>query len=183
MVDTFAHSWQGRDLIYALVSTPEHVADADGIAARQQLLRDPRITTPEEAAEIAATNPAIVWYMANVHGREPSGGDAAIQILYELAARTDAEVTGMLDHLLVGLIPTQNPDGRENLSRDNVYGFDMNRDWFARTQPETDGKLDLLNRFPPSWPWTPTRTGRGSSSSRRTPTPSTTRSARSRSTG
>src|SRR5262245_22401985 len=76
MVDTFAHSWQGRDLVYALVSTPEHVADADGIAARQQLLRDPRITTPEEAAEIAATNPAIAWYMANVHGREPSGGDA-----------------------------------------------------------------------------------------------------------
>ena len=49
-----------------------------------------------------ATNPAIVWYMANVHGREPSGGDAAIQILYELAARTDAEVTRTLDHLLVG---------------------------------------------------------------------------------
>ena len=25
----------------------------------------------------------------------------------------------------------------------------MNRDWFARTQPETDGKLELLRRFPP----------------------------------
>ena len=34
------------------------------------------------------------------------------------------------------------------MSRDNVYGFDMNRDWFARTQPETDGKLDLLSRSP-----------------------------------
>ena len=26
-------------------------------------------------------------------------------------------------------------------TRRNAYGFDMNRDWFARTQPETDGKL------------------------------------------
>ena len=25
----------------------------------------------------------------------------------------------------------------------------MNRDWFRRTQPETDGKLRLLSRFPP----------------------------------
>ena len=24
----------------------------------------------------------------------------------------------------------------------------MNRDWFARTQPETDGKLELLRQYP-----------------------------------
>ena len=39
------------------------------------------------------------------------------------------------------IIPTQNPDGREADTRRNVYGFDLNRDWFARTQAETDGKL------------------------------------------
>ena len=25
----------------------------------------------------------------------------------------------------------------------------MNRDWFARTQPETDGKLEAIRRYPP----------------------------------
>ena len=25
----------------------------------------------------------------------------------------------------------------------------MNRDWFARTQPETDGKLEILRKYPP----------------------------------
>ncbi len=25
----------------------------------------------------------------------------------------------------------------------------MNRDWFARTQPETDGKLEVLRQYPP----------------------------------
>ena len=25
----------------------------------------------------------------------------------------------------------------------------MNRDWFARTQPETDGKIELMRRYPP----------------------------------
>ena len=47
------------------------------------------------------------------------------------------------------LLPTQNPDGREADTRRNAYGFDLNRDWFARTQPETDGKVELLRRYPP----------------------------------
>ena len=46
-------------------------------------------------------------------------------------------------------MPTQNPDGRELGQRRNVNGFDMNRDWFARTQPETDGKLDVIREYPP----------------------------------
>ena len=45
---------------------------------------------------------------------------------------------------MVAILPTQNPDGRELDTRRNAYGFDMNRDWFARTQPETDGKLEAL---------------------------------------
>ena len=47
------------------------------------------------------------------------------------------------------LLPTQNPDGREADTRRNAYGFDLNRDWFARTQRETDGKLQPLRRYPP----------------------------------
>ena len=47
------------------------------------------------------------------------------------------------------ILPTQNPDGREADTRRNAYGFDMNRDWFARTQPETDGKLEMLRELPP----------------------------------
>ena len=46
------------------------------------------------------------------------------------------------------LLPIQNPDGRELDTRRNIYGFDMNRDWFARTQPETDGKIELLREYP-----------------------------------
>ena len=46
------------------------------------------------------------------------------------------------------ILPTQNPDGREADTRRNAYGFDMNRDWFARTQPETDGKVEMLRQLP-----------------------------------
>lgn len=145
----FATSWRGTPLLYSLVGTPENVERIDAIASSQRLLRDPRRTGAAEARRIARRQPAIVWYTGNVHGNETSGADAAISILYELAARTDCEVNGMLRRLVVGIIPTQNPDGRDEFSRQNAYEFDMNRDWFARTQPETDGKLDLLAKYPP----------------------------------
>jgi hypothetical protein len=146
---TFATSWNGTPLVYSLVASKSNLARVEEIARKQQALRDPRRTSASEARRIARSSPAIVWYTANVHGNETSGADAAIQILYELAARTDCTVKDMLDEVVVGIIPTQNPDGRDAFSRTNVYNFDMNRDWFARTQPETDGKLDLLAKYPP----------------------------------
>jgi hypothetical protein len=148
-VGQYATSWRGTPLLYALVGTPQNVARADEIAAEQERLRDPRVTAAAQAASIARDNPAIVWYSGNVHGQENSGGDAALQILYEAAARTDCAVEEMRDRLLIGVIATQNPDGRDSATRANDYGFDMNRDWFARTQPEIDGELALLDRYPP----------------------------------
>ena len=90
----------------------------------------------------------VLWLMGNVHGDEESATDAELRVLYELADRDDCAARQILDNTLVGIIPTQNPDGREADTRQNSYGFDMNRDWFARTQTETDTKLELLRRYP-----------------------------------
>jgi hypothetical protein len=70
-------------------------------------------------------------------------------VLWELADRSDCAAQQIRDAAVVVILPTQNPDGREADTRRNAYGFDMNRDWFARTQPETDGKLELLRDYPP----------------------------------
>ena len=148
-VGQFATSWNGTPLLYALVGTEANVERAEEIAAAQRALRDPRTVKPSVANQVIEDSPAIVWYAGNVHGNETSGADAAIQILYELAARSDCEVKDVLDELVVGIIPTQNPDGRDAASRTNAYGFDMNRDWFARTQPEINGIVNLLNAYPP----------------------------------
>jgi hypothetical protein len=148
--DTFATSWNGTQMVYSFVGEPADVADPARVAADQNRLKDPRVTTPDQAAQLASSIPAIAWYTANVHGGETSGADAAITMLYELAARTDCEVASIRDNLLVGIIPTQNPDGRDLQQRTNVYNFDMNRDWYAKTQPETAGKLALLAKYPPS---------------------------------
>src|SRR3954447_9391610 len=144
-----ATSVQGRPLRYAVVGRPERVTSSglDAVRASAAKLMDPA-TSAREAARIAASDPAILWIAANVHGGEESGTDASLRVLYELADRADCAAQRILDQSVVVILPTQNPDGREADSRRNANGFDMNRDWFARTQPETDGKVELLRRYP-----------------------------------
>ena len=142
-----ANSVDGQTIHYAIVGTPDRVTP-EGLAAIQanlELLRNPQ-ADPGNAVEVT---PAILWVSGNVHGGEESGTDASLHALYELAARSDCVVDEILANSLVVILPTQNPDGREIGQRRNQYGFDMNRDWFARTQPETDGKLEVVRAYPP----------------------------------
>jgi hypothetical protein len=146
---TLGTTWEGRPIRYALVGNPENLTPAGlaGIQEAARTLRDPA-TSDREAAEVARRAPAVLWLMGNVHGGEESPTDAELRVLYELADRDDCAARQILDNALVGIIPTQNPDGREANTRQNSYGFDMNRDWFARTQRETDTKLELLRQYP-----------------------------------
>ena len=111
-------------------------------------LRDPA-TSADDAEALAASTPAILLVQANVHGGEESGTEASLRLLYELADRTDCVSDTILDNAIVVILPVQNPDGREADTRRNAYDIDMNRDWFARTQPETDAKLELYRQLPP----------------------------------
>ena len=58
------------------------------LKAAAATLRDPA-TSPAQARATAASAPAILWVAGNVHGGEESGTDASLQVLYELADRTD----------------------------------------------------------------------------------------------
>lgn len=141
---------QGRPVRYAIAGKPENVTPA-GLArvrAATARIRDPR-TPDAEVRRLAKSTPQILWIAGNVHGNEESGTDASLRVLRDLADRTDCAAKRITDHAIVVIMPTQNPDGREADTRTNAYDFDMNRDWFARTQPEVDGKVALTQQYPP----------------------------------
>ncbi|MQA73359.1 MAG: hypothetical protein GEU88_03220 [Solirubrobacterales bacterium] len=142
-------TWQGRELRWAIVGREDRLDPASlrAIQRAAQRLRDPR-TSPGLARNLARRFPEILWVASNVHGGEESGTEGSLRVLYELADRDDCAAQQILANAIVVLLPIQNPDGREADTRRNFYGFDMNRDWFARTQPETDGKLEMLREFP-----------------------------------
>jgi Zinc carboxypeptidase len=144
-------SVQGRAIRYAIVGRAANISNPGLEAIRQAHLeiRDP--STPRARAyHLAKTTPLFVWIQANVHGSEESGADAALQLLYELADRDDCVIDTVLDNAVVFLIPVQNPDGRVADERRNAYGFDLNRDFFARTQVETEDRVELMRTYPPT---------------------------------
>jgi hypothetical protein len=136
-------TWAGRPLKVAIVSSREHMR-----ANELRRIRERFVAVRDGHRESLRGSPAIVWLAGNVHGGEKSGADAELKVLYELAARTDCAARKLNDDLVTVIMPSQNPDGREASRRQNDYGFDLNRDWFARTQPETEAKVEVLRRWP-----------------------------------
>ena len=173
----YATSWEGRPLAYAVIAKPATMARLEAVQADLQRLADPRGLTPEVRDRLIASTPAVVWLSYGVHGNEISSTDAGLRTAYHLlAARDDAMVAQILDQTIVIIDPTQNPDGRARFlasfsaarglvpdasrytaehdepwpgGRTNHYLFDMNRDWFARTQPETRGRVAAMLEWRP----------------------------------
>jgi hypothetical protein len=143
-------STEGRPIRAALVGAPENLTDPGLDAVRTSIaaLRDPQ-TPKSQARSLAASTPAFLWVIGNVHGSEESGTDMGLRLIYELADREDCVAETIAANAVVVFVPCQNPDGRELDQRRNVYGFDLNRDLFARTQMETDDRVELMRRYPP----------------------------------
>ncbi|MCK5749593.1 MAG: hypothetical protein KAH44_25485, partial [Oricola sp.] len=173
----YARSWAGRPLIYVAISSPENIAQLDAVRDGMAALADPRATVKAEADRLIADLPGSTWIAYGVHGNEISSTDAAIITAYHLlAAENDPRTQKILDNTIVFLDPMQNPDGRARFihnfeiaegiepaasrlaaernepwpgGRTNHYLFDMNRDWFALTQPETIGRIEVLREWLP----------------------------------
>lgn len=97
-------------------------------------------------AEIG-TGPAIMIVGA-LHPNEPSGREAALMWLRDLAYSTDPDVLTYLDTHRIVIIPTANPDGLTG-QRDNSNGVNLNRDFFKLTQPETRAVQSVLRDVDP----------------------------------
>jgi hypothetical protein len=174
---TYAHSEEGRPLQVLVVSGRERMARLEETRAGLQALAHPARLGPGEAESLVEGLPVVVWLLHAVHGDEVSSSDAALALAYHLlAARDDPAVDLVRREALVLIDPLQNPDGRARFlayhrlaraaspdaepmaaehdepwpgGRTSHYLFDMNRDWFAQTQPETRGRLAVfLEWFP-----------------------------------
>lgn len=173
----YARSWQGRRLFYAVIGSEQNIRRIAGIKAGMQMLHDPRKTSAEEARKLLASLPAVIGISSAVHGNEISSPEAVMLAAYHLlAARNNGLVDSVMASVLTLLDPLQNPDGRDRFvhhfrsneglepdaspaaaerneawpgGRSNHYLFDMNRDWFALTQPETRGRVKYLNEWLP----------------------------------
>ncbi len=85
-VHRYATSWEGRELIYVVVSSPENMARLEDIKGGMQRLRNAGSTSSADAAVIIRSQPAVTWLSYAVHGNEISSTDAAMLTAYHLLA-------------------------------------------------------------------------------------------------
>ena len=167
----YARTWEGRPLWLFVIGSPDRIARLDQVKADLQRFGDPRRHQAGDADRLMKTLPVVVWLIHGVHGNEISSADASLLEAYHLlASQGDPGVDAVLRDALVLIDPMQNPDGRARFvstnlqgraatadpapysaehdepwpgGRSNHYLFDMNRDWFAQSQPETRGRIKI----------------------------------------
>lgn len=167
---------EGRNLYAAIVTSPSNHRRLDELRQANLRLTDARTMKDDEARKILASHPIFVWLTYNVHGNEASGTEAAIMLLYNLAAGEAVWLDSLLEHEVIFIDPVTNPDGREryvhNVSsrqgrspnsdpnalehesvwpggRWNHYYFDLNRDWSWLTQDESRARVAFYQKWMP----------------------------------
>ena len=172
----YARSHENRPLYAVYISSEENINRLDDIKKDVIKLSDAREINDSRANKLIDKLPAIAWLAYSIHGNETSGADAALGLIYHLIASTDKEIINMLSEMVVIVDPMMNPDGRDRFAksleqyrgvapsyddqslihtgdwpygRTNHYYFDLNRDWIYLTQPETQGRVALINQWRP----------------------------------
>lgn len=175
-VISYGETYEGRTLYLVLCTSPNNLKRLDDIRSAIQKLSDPRKISDAEAESIIRTVPAIAWLSYGVHGNEASSPEAALSVMYQLAARTDDEVMSLLNNLVIIVDPILNPDGHERYvnfqtsrrgnkpvedrnaaehneewpsGRSNHYLFDLNRDWAWLTQQESRARIKAYLEWKP----------------------------------
>ncbi len=173
------HSWEGRELLAAIVTAPENHDRLDEIKQNAQRLGDPRQLQQGEVDGIIDNQPAVVWLGGSIHGTELSGAEGLMKLFERLTTRDDEETMNIIRNTVIFFDPILNPDGRDahvyynmqrngkepNPERDDWgndinwweavkfrtghYFFDINRDWFAHTQLETWYRVPVLQEWRP----------------------------------
>ncbi len=103
---------EGRRMIAAIISAPQHIRNLETLQIDNRLLADPRrLANDREALAIRSGARAVVAIGAAIHSSEVGATQSANELLYELATGTDAATESILDNLIVILFPSLNPDG------------------------------------------------------------------------
>lgn len=174
-IHEYGRTYENRALHYLVITSPSNHTSIESLRANNLRLADPSLPDAE-AEQLIAEQPIVPWLSYNVHGNEPSSTEAAMQVIYQLAANQDSATKELLDRAIVIIDPALNPDGRDRYvnwyrsvqshvlnqnagdlehaepwpgGRTNHYWFDLNRDWVWLVHPESRGRLEAYHEWLP----------------------------------
>lgn len=171
-IEIYGYTHEKRKLVMLRISTPENLSNLESIKNKHLQFVDPS-SNVKNYDEV----PIFIQLGYNVHGNEPSGGEASLLTAYTLVASNSSEVKRFRENSVVFIEPAINPDGRDRHTqwanqykayelvsdnqdaehnemwprgRTNHYWFDLNRDWLLAVHPESQGKLNWYHNWYPN---------------------------------
>ncbi|WP_462157038.1 M14 metallopeptidase family protein [Pseudoalteromonas sp. GB56] len=169
-IQTIGYTHEQRPLVMLTITKPERLGNIEQV-------RQAHLEQVSGNSAVAADAPAVMYMGYSVHGNEPSGSNASLLVAYYLAAAQDQRVEQLLEHSVILLDPSLNPDGlarfaswansnramipsadpetrehNENWprSRTNHYWFDLNRDWLLLQHPESRARIAQFQAWQPN---------------------------------
>ena len=165
---------EGQPMIYAEISAPGTISNIEPHRRNQHLLSDPRLIDSDEQRQIVTDGSKVVILVnCALHASEIGSPQMSMELLWELASGNSEEILEILEHTIVLLVPSANPDGL-NIVADwyqttlgtpwegrglpwlyqKYAGHDNNRDWFSLNLIETRNETDVLyNVWRPTIVW------------------------------
>ena len=167
-IEIIGRTHENRAQLLLTITTPANHQQIDTLRQRHVDYADGQGKQP---------GPLVLWFGYSIHGNEASGSNASILMAYHLAAMRGDQAEEMLANTIILIDPSLNPDGmgrfahwanshrsvnlvadrnnrehQENWpgGRFNHYWFDLNRDWLLLTHPESQARVEVLQRWRPN---------------------------------
>jgi hypothetical protein len=156
---------EGRPFYALFISSPANLAKLDYYRAINARIADPRGISDDSLEALTKAGKAVILQSMSMHSTEIGGSQMAVELVYDLLSRNDAEARSILDNVIAIMIPSFNPDGeamvtewyRRTLGTDaegsgppwlyqKYAGHDNNRDAFAQNLPDSRYIAKLLFR-------------------------------------
>lgn len=112
-VQVIGTSEEGREILLAMISDPENLADLDRWRDVTARLADPRKTSREEARRLVDEGKVFYWLTGGLHSTETGSPEMLMELAYRLAVSEKPEIQAIRKNAIVMITPVTEPDGRD----------------------------------------------------------------------
>lgn len=148
--DRWTSQPEERDFLSAVAdASPRAVLDTIGRTKQGRPVQLVRIGSPKPSGPAKVRSGNSVMLICSQHGNEPSGREACLSKVRDLAFAKDRATQRFLSRTTVLVVPTANPDGRAANTRGNSDGVDINRDHLALATAETRAMAAVTRDYRP----------------------------------
>jgi hypothetical protein len=110
---------EGRPFYALFISSPANLAKLEAFRRINATIADPRGVPDDSLETLTRRGKAVVLQSMSMHSTEIGGSQMAVELVYDLLSRTDAEANRILDNVIAIVIPSSTPtagnghDGRK----------------------------------------------------------------------